>query len=123
MDGYMSDVSRHGSPAGRGVSQCAICASLGTWKPQLLRAVIGFSLSRLAVLIALPLTLGAQGNNQSKTEDKRILWIFTNHRTAEESANLPKLTPKGKFSNCVEGFDGSGYIHARCFHCRHWTGY
>ena len=38
------------------------------------------------------------GNNQSKTEDKRILWIFTNHRTAEESANLPKLTPKGKFS-------------------------
>ena len=94
----MSDVSRHGSPAGRGVSQCAICASLGTWKPQLFRAVIGFSLSRLAVLIALPLTLGAQGNNQSKTEDKRILWIFTNHRTAEESANLQRLTPKGKFT-------------------------
>src|SRR6516162_11600656 len=94
----MSDVSRHGSPAGRGVSQCAICASLGTWKPQLLRAVIGFSLSRLAILIALPLTLGAQGNNQSKTEDKRILWIFTNHRTAEESANVQKLTPRGKFS-------------------------
>src|SRR5260370_11618081 len=53
---------------------------------------------RLAVLIAIPLALGAQGNNKPKTEDKRILWIFTNHRTAEESANLAKLTPRGKFS-------------------------
>jgi hypothetical protein len=60
--------------------------------------MIGFSLCRLAVLLGLPLTLGAQGNNQPKTEDKRILWIFTNHRTAEASANLPRLTPKGKFT-------------------------
>lgn len=61
-------------------------------------SMTGLSLCRLAVLIAIPLSLRAQGNNQPKTEDKRILWIFTNHRTAEESANLPKLTPKGKFS-------------------------
>jgi hypothetical protein len=52
----------------------------------------------IAVLLAVPLTLGAQGTNKPKAEDKRILWIFTNHRTAEESANVQKLTPRGKFS-------------------------
>ena len=56
------------------------------------------SLCRFSVLIAIPLTLGAQASNQPVTEDKRILGIFTNHRTAEESANLPKLTPRGKFA-------------------------
>jgi hypothetical protein len=60
--------------------------------------MIGSSLCRFSVLIAIPLTLGAQASNQPGTEDKRILGIFTNHRTAEESANLPKLTPKGKFA-------------------------
>jgi len=60
--------------------------------------MIGFSSCWLTVLIAIPLTLGAQGNNQPGTEDKRILWIFTNHRTTEESASLPPLTPKGKFA-------------------------
>jgi hypothetical protein len=60
-------------------------------------SMIGFSLCRLTVLIAIPLTLGAQGN-QPGTEDKRILWVFTNHRTIEESASLPKLTPRGKFA-------------------------
>jgi hypothetical protein len=60
--------------------------------------MIGSSLCRFSVLIAIPLTLGAQASNQSAAEDKRILGIFTNHRTAEESANLPKLTPKGKFA-------------------------
>src|SRR5882724_10893187 len=50
--------------------------------------------------IAIPLTLGAQGNNQAgtgDTEDKRILGIFTNHRTTDESMNRAKLTPGGKF--------------------------
>jgi hypothetical protein len=42
--------------------------------------------------MGIPIVLGAQGNNQPRTEDKRIFWIFTNHRTAEESANLPRLT-------------------------------
>ena len=44
--------------------------------------MIGFSFCRLTILVAIPLTLGAQGNNQPGTEDKRILGIFTNHRTA-----------------------------------------
>jgi hypothetical protein len=60
--------------------------------------MIGFSLCRLTILVAIPLTLGAQGNNQPGTEDKRILGIFTNHRTNEESAALPPLTPRGKFA-------------------------
>jgi hypothetical protein len=60
--------------------------------------MIRFSLCRLGILIAVTLTASAQGNNPPKTEDKRILWIFTNHRTADGSANLQKLTPKGKFA-------------------------
>lgn len=60
--------------------------------------MIRFSLYGLGILLAVPFTVGAQGNSQPKTEDKRILWIFTNHRTAEESANLQKLTAKGKFN-------------------------
>jgi hypothetical protein len=57
-----------------------------------------FSLWRLAALFAAALTLGAQDNTQSRTEDKRILWIFTNHRTADDSATLPNLTTSGKFA-------------------------
>src|SRR5579862_8806751 len=57
-----------------------------------------FSLCRLAALFATALTLGAQDNPQSRTEDKRILWIFTNHRTAEDSSTLPNLTARGKFA-------------------------
>ena len=63
--------------------------------------MIELSLCRLAVLIAIPLTLGAQGNNQAgteDTEDKRILWIFTNHRTTDDSTTLSKLTPGGKLA-------------------------
>ena len=60
--------------------------------------MIWLSFCRLFVLIAIPVTLVAQGNNQPRTEDKRIFWIFTNHRTTEASANLPKLTPKSKFA-------------------------
>src|SRR5260370_28157433 len=81
----MSDVNRRGLLGGRG----AIYAS-----------AIEFSLCMLAALIAIPLTLGAQGNNQAgtgDTEHKRILGIFTNHRTTDESMNRTKLTPGGKF--------------------------
>jgi hypothetical protein len=53
---------------------------------------------RLTVLVAIPLTLCAQGNKQAKTEDKRILWFFTNHRTTDESAALTPLTPRGKLA-------------------------
>ena len=60
--------------------------------------MIGFSWCRLTVLIAIPLALSAQGNKQPGAEDKRILGIFTNHRTAEESAALPPLTPRGKLA-------------------------
>jgi hypothetical protein len=58
----------------------------------------GFSLCQLTVLVAIPLTLSAQANNQPKPEDKRILGIFTNHRTAEESAALSPLKPRGKLA-------------------------
>ena len=60
--------------------------------------MIGFSLYRLTVLAAIPLTLAAQANNPPGPEDKRILGIFTNHRTAEESAALSPLTPRGKLT-------------------------
>jgi hypothetical protein len=70
--------------------------------------MFGFSLCRLTVLVALPLTLGAQVKNQPAlgaqgkmkpvAEDKRILGIFTNHRTADESAALTPLTPRGKLA-------------------------
>ena len=54
-------------------------------------------LFRFAALTASALTLGAQATT-SPHEDKRILWIFTNHRTTDVSANDPKLTPKGKLA-------------------------
>jgi hypothetical protein len=60
--------------------------------------MIGFSLCRLAVIVAVPLTLCAQATKQSPTQDKRILGIFTNHRTADESAALKPLTPRGKLA-------------------------
>jgi hypothetical protein len=60
--------------------------------------MIRFSLCRLAVLTAIPLALGAQVNTQPGTEDKRILWIFTNHRTTDDAAGLEKLTPRGKLA-------------------------
>src|SRR5262249_49989080 len=50
------------------------------------------------VLFTISLTLGAQGTKKPETEDKRILGIFTNHRTTEESATLPPLTPRGKLA-------------------------
>ena len=60
--------------------------------------MIRFSLSWFALLAAIPLNVGAQEKTQPANEDKRILWIFTNHRTTDDAADLPKLTPKGKFA-------------------------
>src|SRR5579864_4758547 len=42
--------------------------------------MIRCSLCRLALLAAVALSLGAQEDTNPGTEDKRILWIFTNHR-------------------------------------------
>ena len=56
------------------------------------------SLWRVAVLFTPAFILSAQDNNQPVSEDKRILWIFTNHRTTEDDTNLSPLSPKGKFS-------------------------
>jgi len=52
---------------------------------------------QLVALTLAALTLGAQ-TNAPRPEDKRILWIFTNHRTADLSASDPKLTPRAKFA-------------------------
>jgi hypothetical protein len=60
--------------------------------------MIGISLYRLTVLVLTCITLSAQGSNPPGPEDKRILGIFTNHRTAEESAALTPLTPRGKLT-------------------------
>lgn len=60
--------------------------------------MIRLSLCRLIILIAIPLTLSAQGNKKPATEDKRILGIFTNHRTAEESTALPRITRRQKLA-------------------------
>src|SRR5215469_1471966 len=52
--------------------------------PQMLR----FSLCGLSMLIAASGTLGAQESPKAGAEDKRILWIFTNHRTTDDEADL-----------------------------------
>ena len=58
--------------------------------------MIRWSLCWLAILSAAALNVRAQENTQPATEDKRILWIFTNHRTTDDSEKLSKLTPRGK---------------------------
>jgi hypothetical protein len=67
---------------------------------------IWFWLGRLAVLPVVALALSAQDSSQSQStqtssqpeeEDKRILWIFTNHRTTEEADDQTVLTSRGKF--------------------------
>jgi hypothetical protein len=60
--------------------------------------MIRLSLCWLAILSTAALNVRAQENNQPATEDKRILWIFTNHRTTDDSEKLSKLTPGGKFA-------------------------
>lgn len=58
------------------------------------------SLCGLAVLVAAAFPVGAQDNPQSGEgsggEDKRILWIFTNHRTTNDAAGLSPLISGGK---------------------------
>jgi hypothetical protein len=66
---------------------------VGSFPPVIVR-----SLRRLAVLTAVALSLSAQENTQPGTEDKRILWIFTNHRTTDDAAALQPLTPRGKLA-------------------------
>jgi hypothetical protein len=57
---------------------------------------IWLRLCLLSVLVAVAFPLSAQDSSQP-AEDKRILWIFTNHRTTDESEDLTKtLTPGGK---------------------------
>ena len=60
--------------------------------------MIRLSFCWLAILSAAALNVRAQENTQPATEDKRILWIFTNHKTTDDSEKLSKLTPKGKFA-------------------------
>src|SRR5580704_15130198 len=62
------------------------------------RKMIRSSLCCLAVVSAAGLNVRAQENTQPATEDKRILGIFTNHRTTDDSEKLSKLTPSGKFA-------------------------
>jgi hypothetical protein len=60
--------------------------------------MIRLSLCWLAILSAAALNVRAQENTQPATEDKRILGIFTNHRTTNDSEELSKLTAGGKFA-------------------------
>jgi hypothetical protein len=59
--------------------------------------IIRLPMYGLALLIAAACTLRAQESPKAGTEDKRILWIFTNHRTTDDE-DRSKLTPKGKFA-------------------------
>ena len=60
--------------------------------------MIRLSLCWLAIVSAAALNVRAQGNTQPATEDKRILGIFTNHRTIDYSEELSKLTPGGELA-------------------------
>ena len=60
--------------------------------------MIRFSLCSFALLTAAALKITAQENTPPETEDKRILWIFTNHRKTDDSAELSTLTPGGKLA-------------------------
>jgi hypothetical protein len=57
-----------------------------------------WTLCWLAILSAAALNVKAQENTRSGTEDKRILWFFTNHRTTDDSEKAATLTPHGKFT-------------------------
>jgi hypothetical protein len=60
--------------------------------------MIRLSVCWVTMLTAAAVNLSAQENTQAGTEDKRILWIFTNHRTTDDSEQATKLTPSGKFA-------------------------
>ena len=59
--------------------------------------MIRLLLCRAAMLTAAAVNVSAQQDPPAQTEDKRILWFFTNHRTTEESEKTA-LTPHGKFT-------------------------
>lgn len=59
--------------------------------------MIRLTLCWLLILSAVSLNLRAQESTPSRTEDKRILWFFTNHRTTDDSEKAT-LTPRGKFT-------------------------
>jgi hypothetical protein len=54
--------------------------------------MIRLSVSLAAIVAVVAFRLDAQ------PEDKRILWIFTNHRTTDKSQEDKKLTAGGKFA-------------------------
>jgi hypothetical protein len=60
--------------------------------------MIRLSLCLVAMLGSAAFNLGAQEDTQPQPEDKRILWIFTNHRTTNESPEGATLTAGGKFA-------------------------
>ena len=60
--------------------------------------MIRLSVYWAALLTATAFNLSAQEKTQSGTEDKRILWFFTNHRTTDKSEEAATLTPHGKFT-------------------------
>ena len=60
--------------------------------------MIRLSFCWLAILGASAQNVKAQENTQPASEDKRILGIFTNHRTTDHSEEGSKLTPRGKFA-------------------------
>lgn len=61
--------------------------------------MIRLSLQCAAFLTATTVNLSAQNTTQPQTEDKRILWFFTNHRTTnDDSKTAAALTPRGKLS-------------------------
>jgi hypothetical protein len=60
--------------------------------------MIQLSLFWAVLLTATAFNLSAQENTPSGTEDKRILWFFTNHRTTDDSEKAATLTPRGKFT-------------------------
>jgi hypothetical protein len=61
--------------------------------------MIRLPLCLAATFAAAAFSLSAQQDTQPQPqEDKRILWIFTNHRTSDESEEGTPLTTRGKFA-------------------------
>jgi hypothetical protein len=60
--------------------------------------MIQLPLCLVAMLAAAAVSLSAQQDTQPQPEDKRILWIFTNHRTTDKSEEDTTLTPGRKFA-------------------------
>ena len=67
-------------------------------KPGVGRFSLTVRFARYGLLVAAACSLRAQESPQPGGEDKRILWIFTNHRTTDDAADLPKISPRGKLA-------------------------